>query len=426
LLPLENSLNPQQRAARGTVKYCHTLTERGGVIQRIVVVLLLIFAVQLNSRHANADAPPAPQPQWKTAKVETIGDLTVSISEPVLITRNKQRRWFPTITRFDDGKLMAIMSAEADVVGVKPGKLVSWSTDGGLTWSAPVDQPAIHGGGTLRFPDGQWTVLPFNLIRKDDGSIGSPFPVISPLKETIQEAQGEITVGGWPRPLPDHDGKRGMSPFGFNRQAMQISDGTYLATIYGRFKGTKRLTLLLAESRDAKQWKIRGIIADDQCKLPGREGPNEAAICRLKDGRLMCVFRLDSGVKYGQAWSSNDGKTWTEAIGMLDQFSVQPFLAVMPGGAVVLSGGRPGIFFWINADGTGTNWKSIDFQALHNSLHPSEQIVRDHTTAYTHLVALDATHLLCIYDRVPFGWSTVPNASDETNSIWVVRLTVGK
>jgi hypothetical protein len=52
---------------------------------------------------------------------------------------------------------------------------------------------------------------------------------------------------------------------------------------------------LLAESADGFAWAIRSVIADENCKLDGNNGPCEGAICRLKDGRLMCVFRLGNG-----------------------------------------------------------------------------------------------------------------------------------
>jgi hypothetical protein len=75
--------------------------------------------------------------------------------------------------------------------------------------------------------------------------------------------------------------------------------------LYGYFRDTNRYSLVAAESPDGVRWKIRAVIADERCELPDREGPCESAVCRLKDGRLLCVFRLDSGVPYGHCFSSN-------------------------------------------------------------------------------------------------------------------------
>ena len=112
----------------------------------------------------------------------------------------------------------------------------------------------------------------------------------------------------------------------------------------------KRLALVNAESQDGRHWRIRSVIADDQCKLKGNEGPDEAALCRLKDGRLMCVFRMGfSNTPFGQSFSSDAGKTWSEPVAMTGVFSVCPCLATLPNGPIILTGGRPGIYAWLNA-----------------------------------------------------------------------------
>ncbi len=141
----------------------------------------------------------------------------------------------------------------------------------------------------------------------------------------------------------------------------------------------------------------------------------------------MCVFRLASNVPYGQTWSSDEGRTWTEPVAMANAFSVQPSLAGMKDGTVVLSGGRPGLFLWVNTDGTGKDWQRVDVLAHHNACLPAEPIDRpNHTTSYTEVRPLDDTHLLYIYDRIPHGWEAIPGGSADTNSIWVLRVTLEK
>src|SRR6266550_2278927 len=96
-------------------------------------------------------------------------------------------------------------------------------------------------------------------------------------------------------------------------------------------------------------WPRKVGSSDEKCKLKGKEGPCEAALARLKDGRLLCVYRMDSGAPYGHSFSDDDGKTWTEPAAMPDDvFSVQPSLAVLKDGTIVLSGGRPGLFLWVD------------------------------------------------------------------------------
>ena len=108
-----------------------------------------------------------------------------------------------------------------------------------------------------------------------------------------------------------------------------------------------------------------------------------------------------------------------------------------------LAGGRSGIFVWLNADGRGTDWQAVDIIAHHNACRPRrdrinpdskkgwvapEEMLRTGTTGfsscYTELAALDDRHLLLIYDRLGLGWHPIPDNSDETNSVWVVKITV--
>jgi len=188
-------------------------------------------------------------------------------------------------------------------------------------------------------------------------------------------------------------------------------------------------------SKNGLEWNIRGTVADPDCALaPGGDGPCESAVCRLKDGRLMCVFRLWSFVDYGQSFSHDEGKTWSQAVSMQGIRSVQPSLAMMKDGMVALSGGRRGLFLWINRDGTGQDWQKTDVRANHNEFLPDEPILEGDwkTSSYTEIVALDDTHLLYIYDQTPHGishgddWKDIPDDSPETNSVWVVRVTVEK
>ena len=144
----------------------------------------------------------------------------------------------------------------------------------------------------------------------------------------------------------------------------------------------------------------------------------------------MNIFRLASSVPFGQTFSDDDGKTWSTPVAMKDAHSVQPSLAVMKDGALVLTGGRPGIFAWINRAGDGKDWLQVDLEIHHNENHPQDAITRaqsaftlgDQTTSYTEVVALDEQSVMVMYDRIPHGWIAIPENSFDTNSIWVVKL----
>lgn len=86
-------------------------------------------------------------------------------------------------------------------------------------------------------------------------------------------------------------------------------------------------------------------------KTPG-EGPCEPAIATLADGRVLAVFRLSGGIPLWQAYSSNNGRTWSSpkamsgkaaSGGKMVPYAVWPELLLLSNGALVLASGRPGI-----------------------------------------------------------------------------------
>jgi hypothetical protein len=109
-----------------------------------------------------------------------------------------------------------------------------------------------------------------------------------------------------------------------------------------------------------------------------------------------------------------------------------------------LSGGRPGISVWFNADGDGKQWQAVDIVAHHNACRPRDKINPDSTKAwkdrgemlsqglggftssYTELIRLNDRQLLLIYDRLGLGWNQIPDHSPESNSVWVLRITLEK
>lgn len=365
---------------------------------------------------------------WKDSKSITLGERKVTLSEPVLVARSKGFLWFPTMTRLSGGEFFAVLSTGGDEVVANRKAVTTWSADG-FTWSKPTTidpEGDLYVESTLRLANGDELLFPFNLYPRP-GGMGGAYQIVSGQKgkREVKLVKEGLVVTGWPRPDRSFNPKLGLAGFGFNGQTLQLKEGVYLATLYGYFKDAKRYSLVLAESQDGVQWKIRSVIADEHCKVSGGEGPCESALCRLKDGRLMCIYRVASGQPYGQSWSKNDGRTWTEPAAMNKVFSVQPSLAVIKDGTVVLSGGRPGLFAWLNSAGDGKDWHSVDVLAHHNACVPKERIVHpERTTSYTEVAVIDDRHVLLMYDRVPHGWRAIPAGSEETNSVWVVRLTI--
>lgn len=376
-------------------------------------------------------AAPALEPRWVNGKTYALQGLKVTLSRPRLVARKGEGfLWFPSLSRLANGDLLILVSNNGDSIADKCYSSVAWSRDGGLTWSGL--SPAWYSSISVTLPNGDHLLLPYYLKPVAEGVMGAPCQVCPKGQEKLTLVPEGLTVSGWPR--PDRMHLPSVSGFVFNGQTLRLTNGQYLATLCGAFKDDTRRSLVAVESRDGMAWKFRSIIAGNACLLMSGEG-GESGMCRLRDGRLMCVFRVSAGTAYGQTWSSDEGLTWTEPVSMRKVFSVEPSLLVMKDGAVALCGGRPGLYLWFNVDGTGKcdgtgyDWQQVDVLANHNLFQPEEPIrglVMDDTTSYTDIVPLDDTHLLYVYDRIPNSWSGIPKGSKDSNTVWAVRVTVEK
>lgn len=366
------------------------------------------------------DEPAARQrPSWVDRPALTLSGLVVTPSEPVLVARSRSYLWFPNIVRLASGDLLALMQNHADVHVTRSTCEATWSQDGGLTWSKPVE--AIYGDSNLRLASGDQILMPFYLQPAPRGALGGEAQVNPRGKRTLEVRKG-LTFTGLPRKDKSLAPATGNAGFFFNGSAVQLRDGAFLATLYGTFEGDARYSLVAATSRDGVKWRFRSIVASATVPVPGKDGPSESATVRLKDGRLFCVFRMGDGSPLGQAASEDEGITWSRTTAMAGPFSVQPGMVCMADGTLAISSGRPGLFLWLDPVGDGQSWQKVDLAANHDAALPKEPLSK--TTAYTEVVALDDSHLLVIYDRIPHGWEAIPGASPETNSCWVVRLTV--
>lgn len=370
-----------------------------------------------------------PTNTWVDAQTLDLPDLRVTLSAPRPIGRRRGYFWFPNLWQIPNGDLLATISPVADIHMSSIPYLVTWSRDGGLTWSEPI--VTNDGGQTLlHLANGDAILLPYILRPRPDG-MGAPYNRIPAGTRQVEYVPNGVIVTGWPGPakivVPGLD----MAAFSFNGQTVQRHDGSYLATVYGALVEPPGYRIFAVRSTDGVHWQIHTLIADNTCAVPGKEGPNESALLRLNDGRIMCVFRVGSRSNYGQCWSSDEGNSWTAPVTMDGVFSVQPSLAQLPNDVVALSGGRPGLHLWLNSDGSGRTWQGIDMLAHHNACHPQETIAihtehnhQQQTSAYTEVVAVDDRHFLYLYDRIGNGWHPIPEEMDETNSVWLVRVTV--
>jgi hypothetical protein len=182
--------------------------------------------------------------------------------------------------------------------------------------------------------------------------------------------------------------------------------GEWLSTLYYTTKRDQRYTrLVLIRSFDhGHTWNEDGVIAalqPDEKPWPwmGNEGPNEAGLIRLSDSRLLCIFRTGGNDYMGQAWSTDNGKTWSQPTSTGFK-GVAPHLRLMSNGLLVCTFGRPGVTIMFSQN-EGKSWAAIT------------PIFKDQTSGYSDVIEVGADRLLVVYDALPGGGNPVPGKSSE-------------
>ena len=319
---------------------------RGPVMkpQETLVMLVLAFlggtvaaadAAQPTAPAAAKETKVKPAETWPQGKTYALKGLSVALSAPVQVASRKNLRlpdtsrdltgkflWYPQVARLADGELVAIIRLGGDTweADVNCPLGFSWSGDGGLTWSELQVASKHDGYGNLILPTGDFLLLPFILHHGANGLVG-PCNIIPKGKREVNYLDKAVQVTGFSREVvpntefdPAADVARlDVAGFYFDGRAIRLKDGkTWLTTIYGNYKGEKKCTLHAVESADGYKWKIRSTIAagTDNLGTTPSGSNSEAEICRLPDGRLMCIFRLENE-PYGQSWSRDEGVTWT-------------------------------------------------------------------------------------------------------------------
>jgi BNR repeat protein len=173
--------------------------------------------------------------------------------------------------------------------------------------------------------------------------------------------------------------------------------GEWLSTLYYPTERDQRFSrLVLIRSVDhGHTWVEHGIIAAVQPNEKpwpwmGREGPNEAGLVRLSENRLYCIFRTGNGEYLGEAWSVDDGKTWTPPVSSGFK-GVAPHLRLMSNGLLACTFGRPGpVTIMFSAD-EGKNWVAVT------------PIFNEMSSRYTDVIEVEPGKLFVVYDSIPDG-----------------------
>ena len=229
-----------------------------------------------------------------------------------------------------------------------------------------------------------------------------------------------------------------------------LNGSGWLLTLYataGIHKQEMPLSIHVYHSTDLVNWAFRA-------RLGTAYLASENAMVRLKDSRLMMVFRSELPQrKLFQTFSSDEGVSWTEPSTMSgvgpggDPHSCEPKLVrIGNASALVLSSGRPGQFMWFadeesRSAGGGhvpieaAVWQSFDIQAHHDaafgSSHPDWCFSRGGQqtggyTGYSSLSLLPNNRLVVAYDRMPAGQphGAPPTRSQGSDRIFALSFEV--
>lgn len=257
---------------------------------------------------------------------------------------------------------------------------------------------------------------------------------------TLTVETPNITFCDFPAPLATyHEDELFLHHTG---NILHLPGGQLFTTLYGKFDGDTHFCSFAVVSNDGGfTWFFRSIIATGDDVPDAPEGPNESDTQLLDNGDLICIYRVSSEREFYKSYSWDEGLTWSTPMRLLGMRSVQPRLAKLGNGAIVLTGGRPGLFCWLNADGKGETWEQINLGTHHNQLIESTEHqfpeafcqaeeawepykTPSSSTAYTGIMPWGEDKVIVTYDRLGNGWSGAPGPNGKVDRVFTLSLKI--
>ena len=364
---------------------------------------------------------------------------SIQACAPVEVGNNTGHFWFPSLHQVGDNTLVCAVIRSADVAqGKWPADLFR-STDGAATWRQE-QSIASYGHTSVRCGETATLMMPYELwpVAADDKRHGT-----APGNMLTVAADGSLAVearemffGGFPAPLADyHEDEILLLHTG---NILPLPGGRLFTMLYGRFDGDQHFNSFAVASDDGGfTWQYLSTVADGSAAPGAPEGPNEADAQFLDNGHLLCVYRVSSGWDFCKSYSRDEGRTWSQPERMDGIWSVQPRLARLGNGALVLTGGRPGLFCYLCADGKGETWERVNLGAHHNELVEredqrfSEAFCKAEkgedpamSTSYTSVLPYGTDGMIVTYDLLANGWSQTPGPHGDVSRVFSLVLKV--
>ena len=365
--------------------------------------------------------------------VATPGDseeLQVQVGKAFEITSSSGYNWFPTVHRFPTGEIMVTIRMTPE--GIGPARMFTAyciSKDQGSTWSRRYTL------GDEADVDGAWSVAP-----QADGKIWHLFMPLEPFprdqSQVFHATLSKFSRNGTELTIDRNVVIRLAVPMhllslqSYDRRNSDIErigkeisgfpwgpildglNGDLIAPIYYTAEEDPRYYRLglIRSSDGGKTWTERSTIAAvEPGGKPwpgmGNEGPCEAGLVRLADKRLYTMFRTGGDAFIGQAWSSDDGATWTKPTSTPYK-GVALRLRRLSNGVLACTTGRPGpVVMMFSLDGTGEKWSYIT------------PIFGGKSTHYNDFIEVEPGKLLLVYDSIPYSWDAIPPADHRSENV---------
>lgn len=282
---------------------------------------------------------------------------------------------FPFATRFGNGAIALSHSVGTHTTPAERGELV-WSPDNGQTWTTTTPIPILAAWNSHQF---------------DDGSV---IALAAWNTSQARMAHDDVLLRRWTSPDAGFTTERigielpWASTLAIHRSMVRAADGSLVQTAYGRgVDDDYDRSFTLRSIDNGASWSYGGTIGFD----PTGPSFNEPTIVNLSDGTLLALIRTQVGGTIGplvQSKSSDFGVTWSDPVKIAD-YGVDPHVIRLTNGALVASGGRPGIFLLVDLTGTGDHWQQIPF---YDGLGSS----------YTTLLEVEPNRVMVLYDESGF------------------------
>jgi len=363
--------------------------------------------------------------------------FAIELDRPVEVDRGSGHFWFSTLHAVEGRDILCEVVTSDDRAQGKWPAVLCLSRDGGRSWTR-ITEIESYGPNSVRIGPRRLLLMPYELWpvspgdKRDARAEGT---VLRCSEDGVISAEPRaVQFLGFPRDLADY--YEGELCLLTNGNILPLRDGRLLTTLYGKYAAEERYWNFAVTSDDGGfTWRYLSVVARPEGEGDVAEGPDESNTVRLADGRLLCVYRVGGCLEYRKSYSADEGATWSPPERVEGAWSVEPRLVRLESGLILLSGGRPGLFLWVCADGEGRRWERINLGSHHNalmpdaSLHYSEQFCAGkkvceppQSTSYTGMVRTGPDEALVCYDRLGNGWAGAPGPWGEQDVVFCVRV----